>query len=156
MLDKLDATFSFHQNALKLRGQRQQILAANIANADTPKYKARDIDFKAEMQKVVGGNSANALTNMKSPSANSAALKMAGTLNTTAKNHMTGTPTTNPFNTGTSEAMYRPMQQGSVDGNTVDMDVERNSFADNAVRYEASILMINGAIKKMLTAITGQ
>jgi flagellar basal-body rod protein FlgB len=46
--------------------------------------------------------------------------------------------------------------QGSVDGNTVDMDVERNQFADNAIRYEASIIMINGQLKKMLAAIQGQ
>lgn len=156
MLDKLDSAFSFHQNALKLRSQRQQILAANIANADTPKYKARDIDFKTEMQKVVGANQTATGTNIKTPSMNTGALQMAGSLNTTAKHHMTGTTATNPFNTGAGEAMYRPMQQGSVDGNTVDMDVERNNFADNAVRYEASILMLNGVIKKMMTAITGQ
>lgn len=156
MLDKLDGAFSFHQNALKLRSQRQQILAANIANADTPKYKARDIDFKAEMQKVAGANNMNTATNVKAPTINTDSLKLTGNLNTTANRHMAGTPTANPFNTGAGEAMYRPMQQGSVDGNTVDMDVERNNFADNAVRYEASILMLNGVIKKMMTAITGQ
>jgi len=157
MLDKLDATFSFHQNALKLRSQRQQILAANIANADTPQYKARDLDFKSEMQKHTGGNASNISPKVSAAALNHEAFKMSGTLQTTSSRHIAGNAANiNQFNTGSAEALYRPMQQGSVDGNTVDMDVERNQFADNAVRYEASILMLNGAIKKMITAIRGE
>ncbi|NTU65020.1 MAG: flagellar basal body rod protein FlgB, partial [Chloroflexi bacterium] len=57
---------------------------------------------------------------------------------------------------GPGEAMYRPISQGSVDGNSVDMDVERNQFVDNGIRYEASLTMLNGQLKKMLAAIQGQ
>lgn len=157
MLSKLDAAFSFHQSALKLRSQRQQILAANIANADTPKYKARDIDFTSEMQKVVANQDGMPQTKTNS-TANQDPLKLSGALLKTSKHHLSGMPANNvnQFSTDSGEAMYRPIQQGSVDGNTVDMDVERNQFADNAVRYEASILMLNGAMKKMITAIRGE
>ena len=57
---------------------------------------------------------------------------------------------------GAGDALFRPVVQGAVDGNTVDMDVERNAYVDNGIRYEASLTMITGQIKKMLTAINGQ
>jgi len=154
MLKKLDAAFNFQETALKVRGQRQELIAANIANADTPKYKARDIDFKSVMKKSLSNNTEATI----SPSAlNAEAFRNASSLFKTSSSHLEGAPSNvNPFNQGSGDALYRPIIQGSVDGNTVDMDVERNQFADNAVRYEASILMINGQIKKMLTAITGQ
>jgi len=153
MLNKLDAAFGFHENALRIRAERQEILSANIANADTPQFKARDIDFKSILQKAVGPNTTNEL----SPSAlNREAFRQASALELTSNKHIAGLPSNiNQFNTGNGDALYRPIIQGSVDGNTVDMDVERNQFADNAVRYEASILMMNGAIKKMITAIRG-
>ena len=138
VLNKLDSTLSFHQEALRVRSQRQELIAANIANADTPNYKARDIDFKAAMKSALAGNSSGAfntaVTNEKH-------------INGTPSNNLTGKP---------GEPLFRPIIQGSVDGNTVDMDVERNQFTDNAIRYEASLTMINGQIKKMLSAIQGQ
>ena len=154
MLKQLDAAFSFHENALRVRGNRQEIIAANIANADTPKYKARDIDFQAVMKKSLGNTNSSEI----SPSAlNAEAFRSSGGLLKTSSAHLDGTPTSaNLFGNTSSEALYRPMVQGSVDGNTVDMDAERNEFADNALRYEASVTMINGQIKKMLTAINGQ
>lgn len=135
MINKLDAALSFHQNALRVRSQRQELIASNIANADTPNYKARDLDFNAAMKNAMAGQ-----TN-----------KEAFNTTKTSANHLDGTPST--IGGG---AMFRPAIQGSVDGNTVDMDVERNQFADNAIRYEASIIMINGQLKKMLSAIQGQ
>lgn len=154
MLKQLDAAFKFQETVLKVRGQRQELIAANIANADTPKYKARDLDFKSVMQQSLGNPAETTI----SPSAlNAEAFRNATTLLKTSTAHLEGAPSSvNPFSQGSDNALYRPIIQGSVDGNTVDMDVERNQFADNAVRYEASILMINGQIKKMLTAITGQ
>jgi flagellar basal-body rod protein FlgB len=137
ILNKLDSALGFHQDALRLRAQRQEIIAANIANADTPNYKARDIDFKAAMQQATQ-QTAN------------------GGLATTSDKHMNGVATTTNKSAGPGEPLFRPVMQGSVDGNTVDMDVERNEFTDNAIRYEASLLMMNGQIKKMLTAIQGQ
>lgn len=140
MLNKLDSALAFHQTALRVRGQRQELIAANIANADTPNFKARDIDFKAAMQSALGGNESASFNVTK-----------------TSAQHIDGTPSKGvSLNLGAGEPLFRPIIQGSVDGNTVDMDVERNQFADNGIRYEASLTMINGQLKKLLTAIQGQ
>ena len=140
MLDKLDAALSFHQAALRVRGQRQELLAANIANADTPNFKARDIDFNTTMKNAMAGVSSTTLEPSK-----------------TSGMHLSGEkPGTSQSSSGLGEALFRPVIQGSVDGNTVDMDVERNQFADNAIRYEASLVMINAQLKSMLAAIQGQ
>jgi flagellar basal-body rod protein FlgB len=136
VINKLDAALSFHQNALRVRGQRQELIAANIANADTPDYKARDLDFKSAMKNAMAGVANEGFNTTK-----------------TSSKHIDGLPSSIPSAGG---ALFRPVIQGSVDGNTVDMDVERNQFADNAIRYEASIIMINGQLKKMLTALQGQ
>lgn len=155
MIKQLDAAFSFHENALRVRGKRQEIIAANIANADTPKYKARDIDFKSVMQQSL--NNSNNPAEISPTALNAEAFRSASTLLKTSTGHLEGAPNSaNLFGNTSGETLYRPMVQGSVDGNTVDMDVERNAFADNALRYEASVTMINGQIKKMLTAINGQ
>ena len=74
----------------------------------------------------------------------------------TSAHHLSGVATNSTNSAGPGEPLFRPIIQGSADGNTVDMDIERNEFTDNAIRYEASLLMINGQIKKMLTAIQGQ
>jgi flagellar basal-body rod protein FlgB len=137
MLNKLDMALSFHQKALSVRAQRQELIAANIANADTPHYKARDIDFKTAMQDAV-------------TQVNQASVQV----NKSNEQHLNGVAT-NPSNKSPAQGgpLFRPIVQGSVDGNTVDMDVERNQFADNAIRYEASLTMINGQLKKMLAAL---
>jgi flagellar basal-body rod protein FlgB len=131
MIDKLDATFRFYQDAANLRAHRQQLIASNIANADTPHFKARDIDFKTVLEGASGGTRAASLI-------------------TTAPNHM-GLPT----GTAAGESLYRTAVQGSVDGNTVDMDVERNQFADNAIHYEANLTFISDQIKTLRAAIQG-
>lgn len=96
--------------------------------------------------------------NMQKVGAQKQQLQMAGSLDKTSSKHLSGIPAaqSNPFSTENGVAKYRPIIQGSVDGNTVDMDVERNQFADNAIRYEASILKLNGLIKSMMSAIQGQ
>ena len=138
MIGKLDEYLRFHETALSLRAQRQELLASNIANADTPNYKARDIDFANALQ--------GALARSAAPGTQ---------LATTAGGHIPrGTPDGNSLPDGT-QIQYRGVVQGSVDGNTVDMDVERNQFADNGLRYEAGITLINSQIKAMLAAIQG-
>jgi flagellar basal-body rod protein FlgB len=137
VLNKLDAALSFHQDALRVRGQRQELIAANIANADTPNYKARDLDFGAAMKNAMAGVSREQFNTAK-----------------TSEQHLDGVPSSST-NGRPGEPLFRPIIQGSVDGNTVDMDVERNQFADNAIRYEASLIMINGQLKQMLSAIQG-
>ena len=138
MIGKLDDYLRFNEAALSLRSQRQQILASNIANADTPNYKARDIDFASALQGVMARTE---------PSA--------GILAATAPAHIAGAgPSAGMLPDGT-QVQYRGVVQGAVDGNTVDMDVERNQFADNAIRYEAGIAMINHQIRGMMAALQG-
>lgn len=141
MPGKLDDYLRFNQTALSLRAQRQQLLASNIANADTPNYKARDIDFNQAMASAMGtGSGKNGMA-----------------MQTTSPLHLTtSTAALVAGSQGAGKAAYRTVLQGSVDGNTVDMDVERNQFAENAMRYEAGISMISGQIKSMMTAIQGQ
>ena len=131
MVSKLDSTFSYQNQALNLRAQRAQLLAANIANADTPHYKARDLDFGAALQGALAGQGAQALP-----------------LATSARGHLNGLLETAP-----THLFYRKETQSAVDGNTVDMDVERAQFADNALRYEASLTFLNGQIRNMLDAL---
>lgn len=139
MANSLDDLFRFHQQALSLRAERQQVLASNIANADTPNYQARDFDFSAALRAAVGtgGSPASAVP-----------------LAVSVPGHMNGTPSMERTASG-QELKYRTVQQGSVDGNTVDMDTERAAFADNALRYEFNLTRLNQQIKGMLAAIQG-
>jgi flagellar basal-body rod protein FlgB len=136
MIGKLDEALGFQQTALSLRAQRQQILASNIANADTPNYKARDIDFANALKGALAKSDANGVGLAK-----------------TAAGHVDGAKSTSVI--GGAPLLYRPVQQGSVDGNTVDMDVERNQFIDNAMRYEAGVTIIGAQIKTLLAAVQG-
>jgi flagellar basal-body rod protein FlgB len=133
MINSLDKLFQFHQNALNVRALRQQLLAANIANADTPGYKARDIDFAAALREAGAGRALSAAA-----------------LRASSARHLAGEPAGEP-----AAVLYRSVQQPSVDGNTVDMDMERNRFAENAVHYDANIAFINSQIKLLLAAIQG-
>lgn len=137
MIGKLDEALSFHQTALRLRSERQQVLASNIANADTPNYKARDIDFNSAFKQAMAQNGAAAAPLAKTSPAHLGGSSGAATAS--------GVP-----------LLYRTASQGSVDGNTVDMDAERNQFMDNALRYEASVTFAGGQIRKLLSAIQGQ
>jgi flagellar basal-body rod protein FlgB len=131
-MNKLDDLLRFHQLALSVRGQRQQLLASNIANADTPNYKARDVDFGAAMSAALG--------------------------KTEGARDLTKTAAAHFGRAGTVAGLppaYRNEVQGNIDGNTVDMDVERNAFTENALRYEASLTLINMQIKGLLSAIQG-
>lgn len=140
MIGKLDDYLRFNEAALSLRSQRQQLLASNIANADTPNYKARDIDFASALQGAL----------------NRPTGAPAGVMRATSSAHITGAGQNNPDMLPDGSALkYRTVQQGSVDGNTVDMDVERNQFADNAIRYEAGITLINAQIRGLMAAIQG-
>ena len=126
MTSKLDELLNFHHQALNLRSQRQQVLASNIANADTPGYKARDFDFKSTLAAAVAA-----------PPGNEPSVRI------------------NRASTAQPEMLFRSVIQPSIDGNTVDMDVERAQFAENALHYEANITMLNGQLRLMLAAIQG-
>ncbi|MGE4242417.1 flagellar basal body rod protein FlgB [Ramlibacter sp.] len=121
----LTAKIDGHATALDLLAQRQKVLGGNIANADTPGFKARDFDF------------ASALANARSEQQGAGA-------------GMRDAQTAMP------ELLYRNADQPSLDGNTVELDRERAAFADNAVRYEATLRFINHDVRTLLSAITGQ
>jgi len=135
MLNRLDDMLNFHTEALRVRDQRQQVLASNIANADTPTYKARDLDFRTALQGALKG----------------ASVTGSAGLATTAPGHLPGKPGL----AAEAGLLYRTPAQGSVDGNTVDMDAERAAFADNTVHYEFNLTRLGQQIKGMLAAIQG-
>jgi len=136
MIGKLDEALAFNQTALSLRAQRQQVLASNIANADTPNYKARDIDFAQALKGALAKGDAAASGLSKTATAHLDSSKVATMI-------------------GGAPLLYRTGQQGSVDGNTVELDVERNQFLDNALRYEAGVTIIGAQIKNLLAAVQG-
>jgi len=124
--------FGIHEQALVLHGQRLGVLAANLANADTPGYKARDIDFSAVLSQTQGETQLP--------------------LQVTHAAHIT-------FNDGelpAGELKYRNPYQASLDGNTVEMPVEQAAFSENNVRYQASLNFINLRISELQFAIAGQ
>jgi flagellar basal-body rod protein FlgB len=128
---KIDNALSFQQQALSLRAYRQQVLAGNIANADTPNYKARDFDFSTALKEASAGRSSGSLA-----------------LATTASAHLPGSAGASP-----ARLLYRSPVQASVDGNTVDMDVERGQFSENAMQYEAGLTFITQQVKTLLAAV---
>jgi flagellar basal-body rod protein FlgB len=127
----MDNLFGIHATALKLRANRAGLLAANIANADTPNYKARDIDFKHAL-KQAGTNSSDMVTT------NARHINSAGTSKMGA------------------EILYRAPNQPSLDGNTVDLQTERAAFMENSMMYQASLRFLNGKISGLMTAIRGE
>jgi flagellar basal-body rod protein FlgB len=143
MAGKLDDFLNFNQTALSVRAHRQQLIASNIANADTPNYKARDIDFAATLK-----------NKMKATQSAEAAPVPGVDLARTSAMHLAGKPmaATVPADDG---ALYRKVDQPSADGNTVDLDVERNQFTDNALHYEATVTAISTQIKGLMSVIQG-
>ncbi|MDR1462268.1 MAG: flagellar basal body rod protein FlgB [Azoarcus sp.] len=137
MKNLLERDLSVHRTALNLQAYRQQLLASNIANADTPNFKARDLQFREAMSAALGGRQGGGPP---------LALMM------THARHLESKPGT-PVD---AFVRYRSEWQSAVDGNTVSMDAERAAFAENTVHYEASITFINGLLRTMQQAITGQ
>jgi len=133
MVDKLDAALRFQQEALNLRARRQEVLSSNIAHADTPGYKARDFDFSSSLSQAMEHGRQGLSVSM----------------NTTSARHIQG-------GSGISndpDLLYRVPTQSSIDGNTVEMDVERVNFTDNAVHYESGLTIVGAQIKSLLSAI---
>ncbi len=110
----LDAYIGVHAAALKVRGERTELLAKNLANADTPGYKAQDIDFRAALSR--SGKAVQASPELK----------------------------------------YRVPLAPSLDGNTVDVQLEQAAFAENAVRFQATLSFLSARFRGLMTAITGQ
>ncbi|MCB1859061.1 MAG: flagellar basal body rod protein FlgB [Gammaproteobacteria bacterium] len=127
---KLDDAFGIHEQALKLRVHRAEVLSANIANADTPGYKARDFDFQAMLRQQIPRQES---------------------MRVTSPGHIQ--PSEGPVSA--SELFYRIPTQPSLDGNTVDSQLEHTAFAANALEYQASLRFLSGNIRKLMTAIKG-
>jgi flagellar basal-body rod protein FlgB len=134
----LDTYLGVHAQALKLREQRTELLARNLANADTPGFQARDLDFRAAMAAGTGSGSA-------------------GTMQATQAGHIGGVDEAGLANGSTSAFLkYRTPLAPSLDGNTVDAQLEQAAFADNAVRYQATLQLLSAKFRSLMTAITGQ
>lgn len=145
MLDKLTQSMDFQGQALMLRAERQRVIAGNIANADTPGYAARELDFAAALSEATAGD--------RSGAAGSPAQATAADDGRSDGRHFRLAPRTS--DAGGSLA-YTAQVQPAMDGNSVDLDRERAAFADNAVRYEATLRFMNGQGKTLLAAIQGQ
>lgn len=128
----IEQSISVYSQALNLRTQRHQVLASNIANADTPQYKARDFSFESAMQNAMGGR-----------------MQAGGVaLARTAAGHIAGGSASGP-----AMLQYRKETQSAVDGNSVDMDVERAQIAENAMQYQILTQLIGDKFKGMRSAM---
>ncbi|MGD9602595.1 MAG: flagellar basal body rod protein FlgB [Gammaproteobacteria bacterium] len=125
----LDQAIGIHAQTAILRAKRAEILAANLANADTPHYKARDLDFSALLSDELGGTA----------------------LNRTNGQHLAA----GEQDIGGAELLYRVPAQASLDQNTVDVQAERAAFLDNAVRYQASLRFLESKLTGLLNAFRG-
>jgi flagellar basal-body rod protein FlgB len=134
MQNRLTQALDFQSQALVLRAERQRLIASNIANADTPGYQAREMDFANALRQATG-------TTVPS----GARLPMA----TTHSGHEPATLNLREDN----GLLYARHSQDAIDRNTVDMDRERASFTDNTVKYEATLRFINGSVRSMLDAM---
>ena len=129
-----ERAFSIHDDAMILRARRSSILASNIANTDTPNYKARDIDFKSVMQSIRQPKTGDRMV-----------------LASTHRNHLSG----GAMKTA-ADIQYRNPLHASLDGNTVDSHVEQAKFAENALQYQTSFTFLNGRIKGIVNALKGE
>ncbi len=129
--NKLNPTgFEFQSQALVLRSERQRVIASNIANADTPGYVARDMDFSLALRQATDAGGATQAVQ-------------------TERGHLSLNGTSRPE----APLLYASPSQTNLDRNTVDMDRERATFADNAVKYEATLRFINSSVRTMLDAM---
>ena len=138
MLNRLTDSLDFQGQALQLRSERQRLIASNIANADTPGYIARDMDFAKTLKAATGS------------------LPAAGALATSHSGHLGAGAGGSSGAKVAGDLRYATPSQTNLDRNTVDMDRERASFADNAIKYEATLRFINSNVRTSLSAITGQ
>ena len=132
----LDQYVSVHATALDVRARRGELIANNLANADTPGYQARDIDFRQAMARAAGESPTSGVQ-----------------LSTTNAGHIGGNTSANAA--ANPDLKYRIPLAPALDGNTVDAQVEQANFAENAVRYQATLTFLNSKFRGLLTAILG-
>jgi len=134
-MNNVDIYLGLPARALAVHDQRNTQLANNIANADTPGFKARDLDFRALLKSAAGDSSSS--------------------MRTTHAAHVSHSTSFSSASPG-SELLYRQPLQNSLDGNTVEADIEQAAFAENAVRYQAAVRFVDGRAKSLLSAIRGE
>lgn len=127
----IDNVLGLHEQAANLRAKRTEVLAGNIANADTPGYKAKDFDFRSALEQAQGDISASRLR-------------------VSDARHITDGESLG------AELMYRIPHQPSIDGNTVDANIEKTKFTENAIQYQASLAFLDSKIKGLIRAIRGE
>lgn len=132
----LDAHIGLHAQSLSLRARRGELIANNLANADTPGFKARDLDFRAVLAATSGSSMPLTATHA------------------THQGMQSGAATSSVIASG--RELYRIPMAPPVDGNTVDVQVEQAAFAENAIRYQATLQFISSKFRGLMTAITGQ
>lgn len=128
---QLSDIFGVHEQALLLRARRAEVLATNLANADTPEFKARDIDFRAVLANAAGNGSDLRTTHAKH-------LQAAG------------------HDAASAQLKYRYPLQPSLDGNTVDTNMEQSAFMQNALDYQTSLSFVNSRITGLVKALRGE
>lgn len=128
----IDSALGPMPDALILRGRRSEVIASNLANADTPNFKARDFDFHSMMQTARSEQVA---------------------LKTTNSQHIA---LTGAGGVGNESLLYRVPNQPALDGNTVDLQTEQAAFAENAVNYQATLTFLSGRIRGLMSAIRGE
>ena len=127
---KLDNAFGLHEQALQLRSRRAEVLASNLTNADTPNYKAREFDFAKLMQQQL----VQPVRQIATPAAH---IRTDGGL------------------VAATQLQFRIPQQATLDGNTVEIESEQARYGANALQYQASLRFLDGKIKGLMTALTG-
>lgn len=133
MAINFENALGIHERALAFRSQRAEVLASNLANADTPNYKARDIDFKDALTQAQSSSTKSAMTN-------------------THGRHIQG-ETVASIN---DDLLYRNPHQPSIDGNTVEEQVEHAAYMENALDFQTSFTFLNSKFKGLTSAIRGE
>ena len=128
-MNKIGSYLNFHAQALELRSRRNEILASNIANAATPNFKARDLDFDSEIKRHVGIGPLQITNEQYFP-----------TMVAATDNKM----------------LFREPINPSLDGNTVELSVEQMEFSENVTRYQTTLTFLNNRITGLMSAIRGE
>jgi len=129
----LDSAMGLHEQALYLRARRSSVIASNLANADTPNYKARDLDFQSALRSAAGMETGNSVN-----------------VTTTNGGHLGG------LGGDDGDMLYRQPLQPSLDGNTVDAQIEKVKFTENAMQYQASLHFLGAKFQGLMLAIKGE
>lgn len=130
-----DRALGIHEQALGFRAQRAEVLANNIANADTPHYKARDLDFASVLAEQTGKSQRGPVD-----------------LNRTDSRHIAA----EGMSSGNASLVYRNPMHASIDQNSVDLQIEQSNYAENAIDFQASFTFLNNKFKGLIGALRGE